>query len=416
MKKVIIIGAGPAGMMAAITAAQGGAAVTLLEKQPEVGKKLKITGKGRCNITSALGKELFLTGYAGGTGRFLYSVLNEFSNQDLINFFSERGVACKVERGNRVFPESDQAEDVVKALKETLLQLQVKLFNNYRAEDLVINDEHITGIKCGGKIFPADAVIIATGGMSYPGTGSTGDGYIFAARAGHQIITPRAGLVPLETEEAWVREIKGLSLKNVKLTSYKENGGKINEDFGEMLFTHFGISGPIVLSLSRDIGEYLYKNPGSRVKIVIDLKPALSEEALENRIDRDFIKYSRKQFKNSLNDLLPASLIPVIIKSSDIDPHMATNSITRTQRRNLVNLLKNLAVTVKGTRPIGEAIVTAGGVNLKEVNPKTMESKIIKGLYFAGEVLDVDGYTGGFNLQAAFSTGYASGKYASEIK
>ena len=416
MKKVIIIGAGPAGMMAAITAAQGGAAVTLLEKQPEVGKKLKITGKGRCNITSALGKELFLTGYAGGTGRFLYSVLNEFSNQDLINFFSERGVACKVERGNRVFPESDQAEDVVKALKETLLQLQVKIFNNYRAEDLVISDGHITGVKCGGKILPADAVIIATGGMSYPGTGSTGDGYIFAARAGHQIITPRAGLVPLETEEEWVREIKGLSLKNVKLTSYKENGGKINEDFGEMLFTHFGISGPIVLSLSRDIGEYLYKTPGSRVKIVIDLKPALSEEALENRIDRDFIKYSRKQFKNSLNDLLPASLIPVIIKFSDIDPHMATNSITRTQRRNLVNLLKNLAVTVKGTRPIGEAIVTAGGVNLKEVNPKTMESKIIKGLYFAGEVLDVDGYTGGFNLQAAFSTGYASGKYASEIK
>ncbi|NLB51783.1 MAG: NAD(P)/FAD-dependent oxidoreductase [Syntrophomonadaceae bacterium] len=414
MKKIVIIGAGPAGMMAAITAAKAGSQVTVLEKKQEPGRKLKITGKGRCNITSALDTEHFLSGYPGG-GKFLYSAINEFSNQDLIRFFTERGVPCKVERGNRVFPCSDRAEDVVNALKKELDKQMVKIICNYRAEVLVIEDNRIKGVKSDDKMLSADAVIIAAGGMSYPGTGSTGDGYKLAAQAGHQIITPRAGLVPLETEEAWVKELKGLSLKNVQLTSFKENGSKINQDFGEMLFTHFGLSGPIVLSLSRDIGEYLYKNPGKTVKAAIDLKPALTEEVLENRIDRDFVKYSRKQFKNSLNDLLPQNLIPVIIELSGIDPHKETNSITRQERKKLVEMIKNLTVTVKGTRPIAEAIVTAGGVKLKEVNPKSMESKIIKGLFFAGEVLDIDGYTGGFNLQAAFSTGFVSGKYASEI-
>jgi predicted Rossmann fold flavoprotein len=414
VKKIVIIGAGPAGMMAAITAAKADSQVTVLEKKPEPGKKLKITGKGRCNITSALDTEHFLSGYPGG-GKFLYSAINEFSNQDLIRFFTERGVPCKVERGNRVFPCSDRAEDVVNALKKEMDKQKVKIICNYRVEALVIEDNRIKGVKSGDKMLPADAVIIAAGGMSYPGTGSTGDGYKLAAQAGHQIITPRAGLVPLETEEAWVKELKGLSLKNVQLTSFKENDSKINQDFGEMLFTHFGLSGPIVLSLSRDIGEYLYKNPSKTVKAVIDLKPALTEEVLENRIDRDFVKYSRKQFKNSLNDLLPQNLIPVIIELSGIDPHKETNSITRQERKKLVEMIKNLTVTVTGTRPIAEAIVTAGGVKLKEVNPKSMESKIIKGLFFAGEVLDIDGYTGGFNLQAAFSTGFVSGKYASEI-
>jgi len=414
VKNIIIIGAGPAGMMAAIKAAQEGARVTLLEKQAEAGKKLKITGKGRCNITSSLEKELFLTGYAGNSGRFLYSVLHEFSNQDLIEFFAERGVPCKVERGNRVFPCSEKAEDVVNALRKNLQQLQVKIIYKSRAEGLVTQAGQVTGVKTAGRVLPAQAVIIAAGGMSYPGTGSTGDGYQLAAEAGHQIVTPRPGLVPLETIESWVKQLKGLSLKNVQLTAYKPDGGRINQDFGEMLFTHFGISGPIVLSMSRDIGEYLYKNPGQRVKVSIDLKPALSEEALEKRIDRDFVQYSRKQYKNALNDLLPQSLIPVIIELSGIDPGQTVNSITRTQRRALVKLLKSLTVTVKGTRPIGEAIVTAGGVSLKEVDPKTMASKIVKGLFFAGEVLDIDGYTGGFNLQAAFSTGYAAGKYASK--
>jgi len=414
MKKIIIIGAGPAGMMAAIKAAEQGAEVTLLEKKPEAGKKLKITGKGRCNLTSGLDKELFLSGYAGGSGRFLYSALNEFSNQDLIDFFTARGVPCKVERGNRVFPCSEKAGDVVNALLGNLLKLKVKIIYNCRVDGLGINDGHMNGVKCGGQVLPAPAVIIAAGGMSYPGTGSTGDGYRLAAQAGHQIITPRPGLVPLETEETWVKELKGLSLKNVQLTAFKPDGTRISQEFGEMLFTHFGISGPIVLSASRDIGEYLYNNPGQRVQAVIDLKPALSDEALEKRIDRDFMQYSRKQYKNALNDLLPQSLIPVIIELSGIEPQEMVNSITRAKRKNLVRLLKNLPLTVKGTRPIEEAIVTAGGISLKEVNPRTMESRIVKGLFWAGEVLDIDGYTGGFNLQAAFSTGYAAGKYASK--
>ena len=414
MKNIVIIGAGPGGMMAAIKAAEEGARVTLLEKMPEAGKKLKITGKGRCNITSSLEGEFFLAGYAGGKGRFLYSVLNEFSNFDLIDFFEKRGVPCKVERGSRIFPCSDRAEDVVEALKEELLQKGVKIYYKSRAQELIIADGGVTGVKTADRVFPAQAVVLAVGGMSYPGTGSTGDGYRLAESAGHSIITPRPGLVPLVTVEPWVKELKGFSLKNVQLTAFEPGGTRINQDFGEMLFTHFGISGPIVLSMSRDIGEYLYKHTGQQVGVKIDLKPALSEETLEKRLDRDFALYSRKQFKNALNDLLPKSLIPVIIELSGIDPEQTVNSITRSQRRGLVNLLKNLPVTVKGTRPIGEAIVTAGGVNLKEVDPKTMGSKITRGLFFAGEVLDIDGYTGGFNLQAAFSTGYAAGKYASE--
>lgn len=414
MKKIVVIGAGPAGMMAAITGAEMGAPVTLLEKMPEAGKKLKITGKGRCNITSSLEGEFLLSGYAGGGGRFLYSVLSEFSNVDLINYFAVRGVPCKVERGNRVFPVSDRAEDVVGALKKELLEQGVRVDYRCAVQGLVISNGRVNGVRTAEKVLAAQAVILSTGGMSYPGTGSTGDGYQMAEAVGHQVVTPRPGLVPLETVEPWVKELKGLSLKNVQMTAWRPDGVRINQDFGEMLFTHFGISGPIVLSMSRDIGEYLHKNPGKQVRAGIDLKPALSEETLAKRLDRDFTLYSRKHFKNSLNDLLPQSLIPVIIELSGIDPMQTVNSITRTQRRELIRLLKNLPVTVKRTRPIGEAIVTAGGINLKEVNPKTMESKIIKGLFFAGEILDIDGYTGGFNLQAAFSTGYAAGKYASK--
>ncbi|MGE5454012.1 MAG: NAD(P)/FAD-dependent oxidoreductase [Methylocystaceae bacterium] len=410
MKRVLIVGAGAAGMMAARIAAEHGANVTLLEKKNRVGSKLNITGKGRCNITADVDIDELIKGYPGN-GRFLHSAFHEFSNSDLIRFFNQCGLATKTERGNRVFPVSDQAGDVVKVLHEKAKQVGVQVQTSTSVKALQIIEGAIMGVDTNEGEISADAVIVATGGLSYPGTGSTGDGYQWARQAGHHIIEPRPGLVPLLVREEWIGELQGLSLKNVKATAYTEVGKKINEDFGEMLFTHYGLSGPIILSMSHDIGAHLFKQKQT-VQIRLDLKPALSEEKLDDRVQRDLAKFSRKLFKNSLGELLPAKMIPVMISRSGINPDKECHQITRSERLGLVQLLKNFNLTVTGTRPIAEAIVTAGGVDVKEVNPKTMASKLTKGLYFAGEVLDVDGYTGGYNLQAAFSTGYVAGKYA----
>ncbi|MGE5418312.1 MAG: NAD(P)/FAD-dependent oxidoreductase [Acidobacteriota bacterium] len=412
MKKVIVIGAGPAGMMAAITAAGQGAEVTLLEKKDRVGRKLAITGKGRCNITADVDRDALIQGFPGN-GRFLYSAFHEFSNQDLIKFFNERGLRTKTERGNRVFPVSDAAGDVVSVLSDNLKYYGVEVITSATVKSIKTVDGQVIGVVTDKGLINAEAVIVATGGMSYPATGSTGDGYKWAGQAGHKIIEPRPGLVPLLVSEPWIGDLQGLSLKNVKATSYTEAGKKINEDFGELLFTHYGLSGPIILSMSHDIGEYLFKQK-KPVVIKLDLKPALSEDKLEDRVQRDFDKYSRKVFRNALGDLLPKSMIPVIVDLSGTDPDKECSQINKAERLALVQLLKNLTMTVHGTRPIAEAIVTAGGIDVKEVQPKTMESKLVKGLYFAGEVLDVDGYTGGYNLQAAFSTGYIAGQHAAE--
>ncbi len=410
MKKIIVIGAGPAGLMAAGKAAEQGARVTILEKKDKAGSKLRITGKGRCNITADVDQDSLIKGIPGN-GRFLYSALHEFSNYDLIRFFNERGLNTKVERGNRVFPESDNAQDVVDLLYNYASQAGVNIQTSVTVEGIRVDDGKVKGIDTKSGAIAADAVIIATGGLSYPGTGSTGDGYRWARRLGHNIVEPRPGLVPLTVEEPWIKELQGLSLKNVAAAAYTAEGKKINSDFGELLFTHFGLSGPIILSMSRDIGQYMYRSK-KNVELKLDLKPALSEEKLDERLLRDLEKYSRKLFKNSLNDLMPQKLIPIFITLSSIDPEKPCNQIIRAERLQMVKLLKKFTFTVNATRPIAEAIVTAGGVSIKEVNPKTMESKLIRDLYFAGEVLDIDGYTGGYNLQAAFSTGYVAGKYA----
>ncbi|ABI69426.1 NAD(P)/FAD-dependent oxidoreductase [Syntrophomonas wolfei] len=410
MKQVLVVGGGAAGMMAAAVAAEYGARAFLLEKQSRVGMKLSITGKGRCNLTSAEEeRQRFIAGYARN-GQFLFTALNAFSNLDLIRFFQEHGLDCKVERGQRVFPQSDRASDVVRVLYKNLEQLGVDVNKSQGVKALLFQDGKAIGVQTQkGKVL-ADAVIIATGGMSYPRTGSTGDGYRWAATAGHHIIEPRPGLVPLVVEESWVRELQGLSLRNVRAIAWSSKGKKINEDFGEMLFTHFGVSGPIILSMSRDIGEELLRQ--EKVRLVLDLKPALNEETLDQRLQRDLALYSRRQFRNSLDDLLPRKLIPLMVRLSGIDPQKESNQVSRQERKNLLQLLKEFELTVLATRPIDEAIVTAGGVDVKEVDPRTMQSRLVKALFFAGEILDIDGYTGGFNLQAAFSTGYLAGKNA----
>ncbi|MDD4801443.1 MAG: NAD(P)/FAD-dependent oxidoreductase [Syntrophomonas sp.] len=410
MQPIIVIGAGPAGMMAAITAVNLGSKVTILEKKDRVGRKLSITGKGRCNLTSSVDKENLTKGFPGN-GRFLFSAFDQFSNLDLIDFFEQRGLKTKVERGNRVFPVCDNAEEVVTVLYESLKRSGVSILTETPVRAIVIDSGKIVGVECKQGRLAAQAVIIATGGMSYPGTGSTGDGYKWASYAGHTIIEPRPGLVPLLVQEEWVRELQGLSLKNTKATSYDAQGKKINQDCGELLFTHFGLSGPIILSMSHDIGGYLSRHD-KPVTIELDLKPALSQEKLDERLQRDLEKYARKVFKNSLDDLLPQKLIPVIIGLSGIDPGKVCHQINRSERLGLVQLLKHFKMTINGTRPITEAIITAGGVNVKEIDPRTMQSKLVEGLFWAGEVIDIDGYTGGYNLQAAFSTGYLAGKCA----
>ncbi|HOJ10722.1 MAG TPA: NAD(P)/FAD-dependent oxidoreductase [Clostridiales bacterium] len=404
-KRVAVIGGGPAGLMAASKAGERGLDTVVFEKNKVLCKKLMITGKGRCNITNNTDVEGLIENVPGN-GHFLYSSFYTFSNADIIDFFEKHGLKTKVERGGRVFPVSDDAKEVADVLIEYAKRNNVKIMLESSLKEIVVNNNSIKGVLMdNGRMYDCESVILATGGASYPRTGSTGDGYVIAKKIGHRIIDPRPSLVPLETEEPWVKELQGLTLKNVSVTFKDINGKKLYSDFGEMLFTHFGVSGPLILSGSRHLIDTHIK--GS--KLVIDLKPALSEAKLYERIGRDFENYSRKMFKNALDDLLPGKLIPIIIMLSNIHPEKPVNQITRDERRGLTLLLKNIVITIKGTRPINEAIITSGGVAINEIDPSTMESKIIKGLYFAGEVIDVDGYTGGFNLTIAFSTGYLAG-------
>ena len=410
--KVVIIGGGPAGMLSAIKSAQEGNNVTILEKMNTCGRKLLITGKGRCNITNAIDIDEFIKNIPGN-GKFLYSAFQNFNNQDIIKMLEKEGVHTKVERGNRIFPTSDKSMDVLNALLKTLKKLNVKIKTNTKVKEILVQENTVCGVITeNNEKIEAQKVILATGGKSYPATGSTGDGYEMAKKLGHTITEIKGSLVPLKMYEVGIcKEIQGLSLKNVKIHIKTENK-KIYEDFGEMLFTHFGVSGPIILSASAVMLRYKNINKllsEQKVKLQIDFKPALTNEKLDARIQRDFEKMKNKQFKNSLNELLPQKLIPVIIEKSGIDSDKHVNEITRTERLNLVALLKNFELIIKDFKEIEEAIVTAGGISIKEINPKTMESKLISGLYFAGEIIDVDAYTGGFNLQIAYSTGYTAG-------
>lgn len=399
---VIVIGGGAAGMIAAGTLKSRNKKVIIIEKNDFFGKKLRITGKGRCNITNIADIREFMDNIPKN-GKFLFSAFNNFNNYDIIDLLNSLGVATKVERGGRVFPESDKAKDVCDALYKYATGENVKVVTA-RAKELILENGRVTGVKTDKGDFHASSVIIATGGKSYPKTGSTGDGYKLCEKAGHTIIPPKPSLVPLETEEKWVKELMGLTLKNVSLTLYGEGSKELYSDFGEMIFTHFGISGPIVLSASSRMRDH------SRVKAKIDLKPALSEEQLDKRILRDFEQFSKKQLVNAMDELLPKSLIPIVIMLSEINGHKAVSEITKLERKRLCEVIKGLPLSIKGTRPIDEAIITAGGIKVSEINPSTMESKLIKNLYFAGEIIDVDAYTGGFNLQIAYSTGALAGK------
>jgi predicted Rossmann fold flavoprotein len=404
---VAIVGGGAAGMMAALTAAQNGAAVTLFERTGRLGKKLRITGKGRCNVTNDCDTNEFLTNVMTNP-RFLYAALNRFSTAATKDFFEAQGVPLKTERGRRVFPVSDRAADIVSALADACREAGVRVVYE-RVKSLWIEDGALAGVVTSAGEHRADAVIVCTGGKSYPLTGSDGDGYRLAQEAGHTVTALSPSLVPLTTEGDLCPALQGLSLKNVKLTIVRTDSGKtVFEDFGEMMFTHFGLTGPMVLSASAHIPDI----EKGKYEAVIDLKPALDEKTLDARILSDFDKYKNKDFSNALGDLLPQKMIPEIIKLSGIDPHVKVNAVTREQRHALVALLKGLRVKLRGFRPIEEAIVTRGGVSVREVSPKTMESKILPGLYFAGEVLDVDAYTGGFNLQIAFSTAVVAGENA----
>lgn len=409
MPDIIIVGGGAAGLMAAVTAADMGAAVMLFEKNPRVGKKLLITGKGRCNVTNNCTKEAFFENIPTNS-RFLYSAYAGFECTDTMDFFEGLGVPLKTERGNRVFPVSDKAEDIVIAFERALKERRDRItVQNGEVDELIIEDGKIIGVMCCGRKYHASAVIIATGGKSYPRTGSDGDGYRFAKDAGHTIVPIRPSLVPLISEEKWCSEAMGLSLKNVTLTLKDTKSDKtLFSEMGEMLFTHFGISGPLVLSAS----GHIPKMERGRYKAVIDLKPALDEKTLDNRLLRDFSEGTNRDFRNSLGKLLPAKLIPVIVELSSIDGEKKVNQISKKERWELMELIKHLTVTVKDFRPVDEAIVTGGGVSVKEISPKTMESKLVSGLYFAGEVIDVDAYTGGFNLQIAFSTAVAAANAA----
>lgn len=409
--KVAVIGGGPAGMLAAISAAKSSDDVTLFEKNNILGKKILITGKGRCNITSSLEIEDFISNIPGN-GRFLFSVFQNFSNQDIISMLEKEGVKVKEERGNRIFPVSDRAEDVRFALEKITKKAGVNIKLNSNVKAIEVGEEGVKAVILDNGKFNADKIILATGGKSYPLTGSNGDGYEIAKKVGHSVKEIRGSLVPMLGDNT-CSKLQGLSLRNVGIYIYdKENDKKIYEDFGEMLFTHFGVSGPTILSSSAHVLRY--KNVDEKMRdrsiiLKIDLKPALSIEQLDTRILRDFEEVKNKQFKNSLDKLLPKKMIDVIIEKSKIDPDKKVNEITKEERHNLVNLIKNFEVKLLGFRPVDEAIITAGGIIVKEINPKTMESKLVSGLYFAGEIIDVDAYTGGFNLQIAYSTGWTSG-------
>ncbi len=407
--KVLIVGGGAAGMMAAVRAGELFSDVTIIEKNEKLGKKIYITGKGRCNVTNNADIEVIFKNI-NRNPKFMYSALYGFDNSRVYSFFEENGCPLKVERGERVFPVSDHASDIIKTLTKALKDRHVKIMLNTAVKELILEDGAVKGVVLDdGSSLYADKVIVTTGGVSYPTTGSTGDGYKFAESAGHTVTPVRPGLVPLVTGETWVPRLQGLSLKNVELKLFSENKCVYKEQ-GEMLFTHFGISGPLVLSSSAYYDKESRKN--KNITVSLDLKPALDEEALDKRILRDFEKFSNKQFKNSLDELLPAKLIPVIVDLSGIDPYKAVNVVSREERKNLVHLLKNLEMTVIGTGNFNEAIITIGGVNVKEINASTMESKLVKNLFFAGEVLDIDAMTGGFNLQIAWSTGYLAGECA----
>ena len=417
--KVIVIGGGPAGMMSAISSAENGNDVTIIEKMQSLGRKLLITGKGRCNITSSLDMDEFIKNIPGN-GMFLYSAFKNYTNQDIIQFLEqqglkEEGLEVKEERGNRIFPVTDKSLDVLKCFEKKLKSLNVNIILNTKVKEILVEDNIVKGVKTEKEIINADKVILATGGKSYPLTGSTGDGYVMAQKLGHTVTKINPSLVPLEAfDKETCKNLQGLSLKNVQIELIDKNKNKvIYEDFGEMLFTHFGVSGPTILSSSAHLVRYkniqqLFNE--NKISLKIDFKPALSEEKLNDRILRDFNEEKNKMFRNSLDKLLPQKLIPIIIKISGIEPNKKVNEITKIERKNLVKLLKNFEITIKGFRTIDEAIITSGGIKIKEINPKTMESKIIKGLYFAGEIIDVDAYTGGFNLQIAYSTGYTAGK------
>lgn len=398
-------------MMAAGQAALAGAKTLLLEKNSQLGKKVAISGKGRCNITNAADLETIIQRFPGN-GNFLYGPLYTFTNQDLRDFLATRGVDTKVERGQRVFPVSDDAHQIVEAFRVFLRDAGAEIKAGTPVDAVLTGNKQIVGVRLvNGDVFKTQTVIIATGGLSYPGTGSTGDGLRWAKMLGHTVVEPRPSLVPLVTAEPWIKELQGLTLRNVQVSAWRGNK-ELDSQFGEMIFTHFGVSGPIILSLSRTVVDELARSGRNSVRVTVDLKPALSSEQLDARLQRDFSAKTRKQFKNALDELLPKSLIPVIVRLSKIPPEKWVHQITRDERYSLGNLLKSLPLTVTRTLPIAAAIVTAGGVAVKEIKPKTMESKLIKGLYFAGEVIDVDAYTGGYNLQAAFSTGYVAGKAA----
>ncbi len=458
--KIVVIGGGPAGMMAAITASQNKEnEVLLIEKMQSLGRKLLITGKGRCNITSSLPIDEFIKN-TPGNGRFLYSSYQQFDNNNIIKFLKEQGLEVKEERGNRIFPITDHSQDVLKCFTKKLKENKVEILYNTKVKEILVDEINtetknnkfnestdkseenvsqlskkvtnkenktdnrkykVIGIKTEKEKILADCVILATGGKSYPLTGSTGDGYKMAENLGHTLSQIKPSLVPLETyERNMCKELQGLSLRNVSIKLLDTEKDKIiYEDFGEMMFTHFGISGPIILSSSAHLVRYKNakeKCKNKTIELIIDFKPALSEQKLEARILRDFTEFKNKQYKNSLDKLLPQKLIPVIIEKSKINPEKKVNEITKEERKNLVQILKNFKIHIKNTRPIDEAIITSGGIKVKEINPKTMESKLVENLYLAGEIIDVDSYTGGFNLQIAYSTGYVAGKNAGSKK
>ena len=406
MKRVVVIGGGAAGLMAAVIAGREGAKVTLLEKMNYVGKKMGITGKGRCNITNACDMSDFIKN-TPGNGKFLYGAYERFTNEDLLQLLHDAGLETKIERGGRVFPASDSALDVRNTFMKLMKHYGVDVHLEEPVKKLLVDDSVVTGVVTDKETYHADAVVIATGGKSYPATGSTGDGYILASQVGHKITDIRPSLVPIVTEESWIKDLMGLSLRNVELSVVAKNKVQAKM-FGEMMFTHFGITGPIVLSLSHTVGKLMRKKNIGTIGLDINLKPALSPETLDKRLQKDFDLYSKKQLINGMKDLLPSRLIPLIIELAGINLQKPINQISKEERQQIGYMLQHMPLTVKGLRPVEEAIVTAGGISLKEFNPKTMESKLVKGLYGAGEVLDIDAFTGGYNLQAAFSTGYVA--------
>ncbi|MEG2176052.1 MAG: NAD(P)/FAD-dependent oxidoreductase [Oscillibacter sp.] len=406
-KKIVVIGGGAAGMMAAICAAEQGAQVTLLEPNERLGKKLNITGKGRCNVTNDSNCEELLANVPRN-GKFLYSAFSHFDGKDTMAFFQALGVPVKVERGRRVFPVSDRSFDISSALERRLRTLGVDLVQD-RAVSVTLGDEAVSGVAGERGNYPAQAVILATGGVSYPSTGSTGDGYRIAAETGHDVTPLQGSLVPLEGVGTLCQALQGLSLRNVSLTVFEEKK-KIYTDFGELLFTHFGVSGPLILSASAHMRHFGTKN----YHLEIDLKPALDEQALDKRLLSDFEKYANSDFGNALGDLLPQKMISVVIVRSKIPARQKVHDLTREQRHELLYLLKHFPVEIAGPRPVEDAIVTSGGVKVNQIDPKTMASKLVKGMYFAGEIIDTDAYTGGFNLQIAWATGRAAGLAAAQ--